>query len=94
MTITKAWLEEQINNEVDAAAKTAYQRCYAKLTEAPNKTTPTQKIMDHDKVYADIVKYYIEKKGYTPEQANQVALKVVEEQQQKRMNEFGGPKDG
>ena len=91
MTINKAWLEEQINNEVDAAAKTAYQRCYAKLTEAPSKT-PTTKIMDHDKVYADIVKYYIEKKGYTPEQANQIALKIVEEQ--KRMKTFGVPKHG
>ncbi len=91
MTITKAWLEEQINNEIDAAAKTAYQRCYAKLTEAPSKTTEP-KVMDHDKVYADIVKYYIEKKGYTPEEANRVALKVVEEQQQKRMETFGGPK--
>ncbi len=45
------------------------------------------KPLDVDKTYAQIVKYYVDKKGYTVEKANGLAQRVVEREQARRVNQ-------
>lgn len=49
--------------------------------ECKNKRAAA-KPFDYDKVYMSTVKFYIEKKKYGLEQANEIAEKVVKKQQQ------------
>jgi len=50
-----------------------YKQCKAEREK--NKT------FDYDKQYQELVKHYIDKKNYKVEHANEIAKKVVEEQQ-------------
>ena len=70
--------------------KEAYQNCYNELTKAPltkDQIVEKKKLknLDPDKTYEDIVRYYIDKKGYSKEHANEIAQTIVKEQQQKRL---------
>lgn len=42
------------------------------------------KKFDAEETYAKLVKYYVDKKGYTPERANAIAQKIVQQQMQRR----------
>jgi len=66
------------------------QKCYECFNEIFNEMTYTQiinhyrkfkksKKFDADKVFAETVKFYMDKKGYTKDQANDIARKVVEQ---------------
>jgi SOS response regulatory protein OraA/RecX len=68
--------------------------CYACFNEIFKNMTYEQIILlykkfkekrefDPDKVYKQTVKFYIDKKGYSKEQANEIAKKVVEQQMEK-----------
>ena len=81
MGISKFWLEEQIKNAADANAKRAFELCYDELVKPPVKTTKQAKSVDHNKVYDEIFQFYL-KKGYTPDEAHEIAVKVVREQQE------------
>lgn len=83
MGISKAWLEEQIENVKDANAKWAFELCYNELIKPPVKTTKQAKSVEHNKVYDDIFKFYL-KNGYTPDEAHEIAMKVVRQQQQEK----------
>ena len=89
MGVSKDWLIQQIENEINLDARQAYQKVYSKLTEAldrtPKEIREKLKVFDPDKVYEEIVKYYIDKKGYSKERANMIAQQTVQEQQQKRL---------
>jgi len=87
MGISKVWLEEQIKNETDANAKLAFELCYKELIKPPVKTTKQTKPINHNKVYDDIFQFYL-KKGYTPDEAHKIAVKVVREQQEKASYNF------
>ena len=97
MGISKAWLQDKINesnskmeqNQNNLAqftfhkgATEAYTDCYNELTKAPSLSKPLKKV-DHDKAFEEIVKYYVDKKGYTVEHATQIAIKAIGEQKQK-----------
>jgi len=83
MGISKFWLEEQIKNETDANAKLAFELCYDELIKPPVRATKQAKSVDHNKVYDDTFQFYL-KKGYTPDEAHEIAMKVVRQQQQKK----------
>lgn len=51
---------------------------YKACKELQNK----DKLFDYDKVYQSTVKFYIDKKKYSKEKANEIAKIVVEKQQQ------------
>lgn len=70
--------------------KEAYQDCFNELTKPPLSKEQAEKNkklkdFDPDKTYEDIVRFYMDKKGYSKEQANEIAQKVVVEQKQKRL---------
>jgi len=81
MGISKAWLEEQIKNAVDANAKRAFQLCYNELVKPPVKTQKQTKPINHDKIYDEIFQFYL-KKGYTPDEAHEIAVPIVKQQQE------------
>lgn len=96
MGVSKDWLNEKMKEELISLENNddkytkgrydAFQECFLKLTEAPKpKNEPKSKDFDVDKTFEDIVKYYVDKKGYTIEHANEIAQKVVAEQKQKRL---------
>ena len=87
MGISKSWLEEQIKNAVDANAKLAFELCYKELVKSPVKTPKQVKSVDHNKVYDDIFQFYL-KKGYTPDEAHEIAVKIVKQQQEKASYNF------
>ena len=87
MGISKAWLEEQIKSAKDVNAKLAFELCYKELVKPPVKTPKQTKSVDHNKVYDDIFQFYL-KKGYTSDEAHEVAVKVVREQQEKALHNF------
>ena len=64
----------------------AFQMCYTELTQPPKQQEKKaeEKIFDRDKVFADIVKYYVSK-NYSLEHANEIAMKAVQDQEQKRL---------
>jgi hypothetical protein len=82
--ISKAWLTDLIRNESVPERRIAFQTCFEKLTEPIVKTDGKQKEIDHNKVYENILLYYINHGGKTPEEAHVIAQKVVEEQKQKQ----------
>lgn len=84
MSLTKVWLQDEIDSEPNPAIKLALERVMAKYTEAPTKTSKVLKEFDADATYKQIVHYYIDKKNYTPDQAHEVAKTVVEREQQRR----------
>ena len=81
MGISKAWLKEQIENAKDVNAKWAFELCYNELVKPPVKTPKQTKSVNHNKVYDDIFQFYLTK-GYTPDEAHEIAVKVVREQQE------------
>lgn len=56
----------------------AYQDCLTELTKPPEKK---QKVLDINKTFENILRYYIEKQGYTKEHANEIAIQVIKDQQ-------------
>lgn len=94
---TKDWLQEKIAEHIrlkEAAQMDrnndefykqlgmvlALREIQTEFTKPPEKKEPKPKV-DHDETYRKIVKYYIDKKGYTPEQAANVAINVIKGQQ-------------
>lgn len=82
--ISKAWLQSEIDTEPNPAIKLALERVMAKFIEAHDKTSPKLKEFDADETYKRVVTYYIDKQGYTPEQANDVAKSVVLREKERR----------
>lgn len=88
MTLTKIWLQKEIDSEPNPAIKIALERVYQKYTEPPlrgvqhNQTV--LKEFDRDATYNKVVKFYMDKKGYTQNQANQMAQQVVTREIQRR----------
>jgi len=97
MVITKDWLQEKIKNSKEQVSNNvklgntelgnlelgrfqAFEECFKKLTEPPTKKVKEKKF-DGDKAYESIVRYYMDKKGYTKEHANEIAKHAVSEQQ-------------
>lgn len=84
MPLTKIWLQDQIDLEENPEVKLALERVMSKYTEAPGKTSGKLKEFDKDDVFKKVLKYYIDKKNYTPEQANEVAKAVVQREMERR----------
>ena len=100
MVLTKIWIAEQItdyesrkSNSTDPSETIrldgiiqGLKLVYVKLVEPPIKPeTSKQRNIDIEKGYENIVKFYMEKKGYTKEQANEIAIKVMSDQNQTRL---------
>lgn len=96
MVVTKIWLIDKMKESVkeledqedpqkiafSLGKKEAYQNCFNELTKPPTKKITNKKI-DPDKGYESIVKYYMDKKGYTKEHANEIAMKSIKDQKQR-----------
>ena len=96
MTISKEFLNERIekaNKQKDECNQNdkqesliyqgmvyAYQDCLSELIKPPEKK---KKELDVNKAYEDIIRFYIDKKGYTKEHANEIAMKTIQDQKQK-----------
>ncbi len=87
MGISKVWLEEQIENAKDVNAKWAFRLCYNELVKSPVKTPKQAKPINHDKVYDSTFQFYL-KKGYTPDEAHKIAVKIIQQQQEKASYNF------
>ena len=81
MSLTKIWLKTEIFTEPNPAIKLALERVFLKFTEPPTKgnsnSQSTLKEFDRDETYKKIVTFYIEKKGYTKDQAHDMAMHIV-----------------
>ncbi len=44
-----------------------------------------EKFFDHEKLYNSIIHYYIDKKKYSKDQANQIAQRVIKREIQRRI---------
>lgn len=84
MSLTKIWLQEQIKLEENPAIKLALERVMDKFTESPTKLSKVLKSFDADETYKRVVTYYIDKKGYTKEQADEVARSVIQREKARR----------
>lgn len=84
MGLTKVWLQDEIDSEPNPAIKLALERVMSKFTEAPAKTSPKLKEFDADETFSKVSRYYVDKKGYTVEQANEVAKAVVQREMERR----------
>lgn len=88
MVLTKLWLQDEIDSEPNPAIKLALERIFQKYTEAPSKgkehPQTTLKDFDRDKTYNSIVKFYMDKKSYTKEAANDMAQQVVNRELDRR----------
>lgn len=97
MVVTKIWLSKQLDDSKNKAKELeekkdfdrgnielgkiqAFELVFEKLTEAPDKKI-TKKTFDADKGYEAIVRYYVDKKGYSVERANKIAQQTVSDQQ-------------
>jgi hypothetical protein len=65
----------------------AYQDCLTELTKPPEKKKLEKNEIDVNKAFESIVRYYIDKKGYTVEHANEIAMTAIKEQKQRILNE-------
>ena len=92
MGISKVWLQEQMQNAETAEARFAFCRCYDELIKPPTKAPKQVKPVDHDKVFANIVQFYINK-GKSKDEANEIAMKVVQEQKDKTLHSFKDSKN-
>ena len=61
----------------------AYQDCLTELTKPPEKKKLEKNTIDVNKAFENIIRYYIDKKGYTVEHANEIAMEAIKNQQQK-----------
>ena len=88
MVLTKVWLQEEIDTEPNPIIKLALERVFQKYTEAPTKNNSNPqtnlKEFDRDETYKQVVTYYIDKKGYTKDEAHEVAVRVVNREIQRR----------
>jgi len=88
MSLSKLWLQAEIDSEPNPAIKLALERVMSKYTEAPTKgkSNPqtTLKEFDRDETYKRVVQFYIDKKGYTKDQAHEVAMDVVKRETERR----------
>lgn len=97
MVITKDWLKTLLDESVSKAKQfednkdfdrgnielgkaKAFEITYQKLTEPPTKKMEKKKF-DANKGYEAIVRYYVDKKGYSIEHANKIAMQTVSDQQ-------------
>jgi len=87
--ISKAWLTDLMRNETIPERRIVLQEVYDKLVESPNKSDRKPKEIDHNRVYENILLYYINH-GKTPEEAHIIAQGIVEDQKQKQkvMDQF------
>ena len=83
--ISKAWLTDCIRGESIPERRLAFQMVLEKLTEPLTKSDDkkVKKEIDHNKIYENILLYYIDH-GKTPEEAHIIARGVVEDQKQKQ----------
>jgi len=81
--ISKAWLTDLIRTESIPERRVALQTVFDKLIEKHDKSDSKPKEIDHNKVYENILLFYINH-GKTPEEAHVIAQRVVEEQQKKQ----------
>lgn len=84
MVLTKLWLQQEIDSEPNPAIKLALERVFQKYTQPPGKENKPLKEFDTDKVFRDTVKFYVDKKDYTLEQAEEIAKAVVNREKQRR----------
>lgn len=72
---------------IEQGKSVAYTESLKKLTETPEpkKTIEGKSDFDPDKTFEEIVRYYIDVKKFTKEHANEIAMKVVSDQKQKRL---------
>lgn len=100
MTVSKVWLQEQLDEAVKLKEKNqslqnseyylqlgkviALRTVMSELTKVPVKGE--SKKIDVEKTFESIVKFYIDKKGYTKQQANAVAEKVVRDKLQTELS--------
>lgn len=84
MTLTKVWLQGEIDSEPNPEVRLALERVMTKYTESPSKTSKVLKPFDKDETFKKVLKFYIDEKGYTLQQANDVAKAVVEREMQRR----------
>lgn len=99
MVITKDWLKTQLDESIQKAKEfeenkdydrgnielgkiKAFEITFKKLTEPPTKKIE-KKSFDASKGFESIVKYYVDKKGYSIERANEIAMKTINDQQQR-----------
>jgi len=99
LTLSKQWLDDEIAKWVIKKDEqtTQYEMyritgiiqglklAFVELTKSPQKATKPKKEIDVDKAYESIIRFYIDKKGYTKEQANKIAMKCVKDQKQERL---------
>lgn len=88
MSLTKLWLKAEMYSEPNPAIKLALERVFLKFTELPTKgnsnSQTTLKEFDRDETYKKIVTFYIDKKGYTKDQAHDVAMQVINREIKRR----------
>lgn len=88
MVLTKKWLQELIDNTKDPETKLALETVFLKYTEAPVKgkseTQSKLKDFDADELFAKIMHNYVDKKGYSVEEAEVVAKRVINQQKEMR----------
>lgn len=81
MVLTKSWFQDRIDEEENPEFKLKLETIFQKYTEAPKKgdhaTQTKLKEFDRDETYKKIVTFYIDKKGYTKNQAHDVAVDIV-----------------
>lgn len=99
MGISKDWLKKLLDEAVlktkefeekkdydraniELGKAKAFEITYKKLIESPVKKIQ-KKPFDRDKAYGEIVKHYVDKKGYSVEHANEIAKKAVNSQQER-----------
>ena len=65
----------------------AFTEVLTKLTEPPQQKIKSDEMIDFDpdKTFEYIARYYVDKKGYTVEHANDIAMKIVSQQKQQRL---------
>ena len=99
MVLSKQWFDEEIEkwtmkkdnlenqSEIDLTVGiiNGLKIAYEKLVEPLQKVDLKKKDIDVEKGYANIVKYYIDKKGYSVEKANRIAQSTMTDQMQKRL---------
>ena len=81
--ISKAWLLDCIRAESIPERRLAYQQVYDKLIEKGVSTDGKSKEFDHNKIYENILLFYINQ-GKTPTEAHVIAQRIVEEQKERQ----------
>lgn len=90
----------KLNEEPDTLMRQYYsgiikglEIAYAELTKPPKSKNEIEsekkdQIFNPNKIFRVIVDYYVDKQGKSRDEAEQIAIKTIKDQQQKRMNQF------